>query len=93
VTVEMVAPAWMHEQITAERYDSWSAEQCPDIEIVDGMVGYAGYPLIVGGVAAIREGGGKAAGRGSPDRGLRYPTGRSASGGRPPCRNEPKDIP
>lgn len=34
----MVAPAWMHEQITAEQYDSWSAEQCAGIEIVDGMV-------------------------------------------------------
>ncbi|MEU9397585.1 Uma2 family endonuclease [Streptomyces sp. NPDC048324] len=35
---EMVAPAWMHEQITAEEYDSWSHEQCAGIEIVDGMV-------------------------------------------------------
>lgn len=34
----MIAPAWMHEQITAEQYDSWSAEQCAGIEIVDGMV-------------------------------------------------------
>lgn len=33
-----IAPAWMHEQITAEEYDSWSAEQCAGIEIVDGMV-------------------------------------------------------
>lgn len=24
----MVAPAWMHERITAEQYDSWSTEQC-----------------------------------------------------------------
>ncbi|WP_181700520.1 Uma2 family endonuclease [Nocardia sp. GTS18] len=32
------APAWMHEQITAEVYDSWSEEQCAGIEIVDGMV-------------------------------------------------------
>jgi Uma2 family endonuclease len=38
MTVKMVAPAWMHEQITADQYDSWSAEQCVDIEIVDGMV-------------------------------------------------------
>jgi len=38
VTAEMVAPAWMHEQVTAEQYDSWSAEQCAGIEIVDGMV-------------------------------------------------------
>jgi Uma2 family endonuclease len=28
----------MHEPVTAERYDSWSAEQCAGIEIVDGMV-------------------------------------------------------
>jgi Uma2 family endonuclease len=38
MTAETVAPAWMHEQITAEQYDSWSAEQCAGIEIVDGMV-------------------------------------------------------
>jgi len=38
MTAEMVAPAWMHEQITAEQYDSWTAEQCAGIEIVDGMV-------------------------------------------------------
>ncbi|ADP78757.1 Uma2 family endonuclease [Pseudofrankia inefficax] len=34
----MIAPAWMHEQITAEQYDSWSEEQCAGIEVVDGMV-------------------------------------------------------
>ncbi|PJE93806.1 hypothetical protein CUT44_31880 [Streptomyces carminius] len=38
MTAEPVAPAWMHEQITAEQYDSWSEEQCAGIEIVDGMV-------------------------------------------------------
>ncbi|GAA0960751.1 Uma2 family endonuclease [Kribbella koreensis] len=38
MTAEMIAPAWMHSQITAEQYDSWSAEQCAGIEIVDGMV-------------------------------------------------------
>ncbi|MFC7217227.1 Uma2 family endonuclease [Streptomyces polyrhachis] len=38
MTAEQVAPAWMHEQITAEQYDSWSEEQCAGIEIVDGMV-------------------------------------------------------
>ncbi|WP_131747743.1 Uma2 family endonuclease [Frankia sp. Cppng1_Ct_nod] len=38
MTAEMVAPAWMHDQITAEEYDSWSEEQCAGIEIVDGMV-------------------------------------------------------
>ncbi|MGA6154955.1 hypothetical protein ACPEIC_16595 [Stenotrophomonas sp. NPDC087984] len=38
MTAEMVAPEWMHEQITAEQYDSWSEEQCAGIEVVDGMV-------------------------------------------------------
>jgi len=38
MTMEMIAPAWMHQQITAEQYDSWSEEQCEGIEIVDGMV-------------------------------------------------------
>jgi Uma2 family endonuclease len=38
VTAEMVTPAWMHQQITTAQYDSWSAEQCAGIEIVDGMV-------------------------------------------------------
>src|SRR5215475_5704106 len=37
VTVDMV-PAWMHELITAEQYDSWAEEQCAGIEIVDGLV-------------------------------------------------------
>ncbi|CUU57053.1 Putative restriction endonuclease [Parafrankia irregularis] len=34
----MIAPAWMHQQITAAQYGSWSEEQCAGIEIVDGMV-------------------------------------------------------
>ncbi|WP_250291993.1 Uma2 family endonuclease [Frankia sp. CiP1_Cm_nod1] len=34
----MIAPAWMHQQITVEQYDSWSEEQCAGIEIVDGTV-------------------------------------------------------
>lgn len=38
MTAEMVAPAWMNSQISAEQYDSWSEEQCSGIEIVDGMV-------------------------------------------------------
>ncbi|WP_328901976.1 MULTISPECIES: Uma2 family endonuclease [unclassified Streptomyces] len=38
MTAEMVAPEWMHAQISAEQYDSWSEEQCAGIEIVDGMV-------------------------------------------------------
>ncbi len=38
MTTEMVAPAWMHEQVTAEAYATWSEEQCAGIEIVDGMV-------------------------------------------------------
>lgn len=38
MTAEMVAPAWMHTQISAEQYNSWSEEQRAGIEIVDGMV-------------------------------------------------------
>jgi Uma2 family endonuclease len=38
MTVETVTPAWMHQQITAAEYESWSEEQCAGIEIVDGMV-------------------------------------------------------
>jgi Uma2 family endonuclease len=38
MSAEMVAPAWMHERITAQQYDSWSEEQCAGIEVVDGMV-------------------------------------------------------
>lgn len=38
MTAELVAPAWMHEQVTAERYATWTEEQCAGIEIVDGMV-------------------------------------------------------
>jgi len=38
MTAEMVAPAWMHAQVTAEQYDSWSKEQCAGIEVVDGMI-------------------------------------------------------
>jgi Uma2 family endonuclease len=38
MTVEMVAPAWMHQQVTAEAYAAWTEEQCAGIEIVDGMV-------------------------------------------------------
>ncbi|MEU1087868.1 Uma2 family endonuclease [Streptomyces sp. NPDC005892] len=38
MTAEMVAPAWMHEQISAEQYDSWPEEQCAGVEVVDGMV-------------------------------------------------------
>jgi Uma2 family endonuclease len=38
MTAEMVAPAWMHQQVTAEQYAAWSEEQCAGIEIVDGMV-------------------------------------------------------
>lgn len=33
-----MAPEWMHEQITAEQYDSWPEEWCRGIEIVDGRV-------------------------------------------------------
>jgi Uma2 family endonuclease len=38
MAVEMVAPAWMHQQVTAEQYAAWTEEQCAGIEIVDGMV-------------------------------------------------------
>ena len=38
MATEMVAPAWMHEQVTAEEYATWTEEQCAGIEIVDGMV-------------------------------------------------------
>ncbi|QCX82938.1 hypothetical protein C9F11_46955 (plasmid) [Streptomyces sp. YIM 121038] len=38
MSAETVAPAWMHEQITAQEYDSWPEERCAGIEIVDGMV-------------------------------------------------------
>jgi hypothetical protein len=35
---KMIAPEWMHSQITVAEYESWSEEQCAGIEIVDGMV-------------------------------------------------------
>ncbi|GIE82962.1 hypothetical protein Aph02nite_89120 [Actinoplanes philippinensis] len=38
MTAEMVTPAWMHEQITAEQYATWTEEQRADVEIMDGMV-------------------------------------------------------
>ncbi|WP_299532752.1 Uma2 family endonuclease [uncultured Streptomyces sp.] len=38
MTAEMIAPAWMHQQISAQEYESWSEEQCAGVEIVDGMV-------------------------------------------------------
>ncbi|MFE4974769.1 Uma2 family endonuclease [Kitasatospora sp. NPDC056651] len=38
MTAEMIAPEWMHRQITSEQYDSWTDEQCAGIEIVDAMV-------------------------------------------------------
>jgi len=34
----MIAPEWMHSQVTAAEYESWTEEQCAGIEIVDGMV-------------------------------------------------------
>lgn len=37
MTAEMLVPAWMRAQISAEQYDSWSEEQCAAIEITDGM--------------------------------------------------------
>ncbi|WP_439082352.1 Uma2 family endonuclease [Streptomyces sp. WL006] len=38
MTAEVVVPGWMHSQISAEQYDSWSEKQCAGIEIADGMV-------------------------------------------------------
>jgi len=38
MSAEMVVPAWMHTQISAEQYDSWTEEQCAGIEVMDGMV-------------------------------------------------------
>jgi len=38
VTADGVAPAWMHDQVSAEQYAQWTEEQCAGIEIVDGMV-------------------------------------------------------
>lgn len=37
MTTDMVAPEWMHEPISADQYEAWTAEQCAGIEIVDGM--------------------------------------------------------
>ncbi|WP_261553553.1 hypothetical protein [Frankia tisae] len=34
MTAEMVAPAWMHQQLAAEQYDSLSEEQSRGIEIL-----------------------------------------------------------
>lgn len=44
MTAELVVPAWMREQVTAEQYDSWTAAQCVGIEIVDGMVAVSPSP-------------------------------------------------
>jgi Uma2 family endonuclease len=38
MSVDMIAPEWMHSQISAAEYESWAEEQCAGIEIVDGMV-------------------------------------------------------
>ncbi|MFJ4435853.1 Uma2 family endonuclease [Streptomyces sp. NPDC088923] len=38
MTAEQAARARRHGQITAERYDSWTEEQCRGVEIVDGSV-------------------------------------------------------
>jgi Uma2 family endonuclease len=38
VSADAIAPLWMHELVTAQEYDSWSAEQCAGIEIMDGMI-------------------------------------------------------
>ena len=38
MTADMVAPTWMHQQVTADQYATWTEDQCAGIEIVDGMV-------------------------------------------------------
>ena len=38
MTIEPITPAWMHRQISAAEYDSWTEEQSAGVEIVDGMV-------------------------------------------------------
>jgi hypothetical protein len=38
MNVDMIAPEWMHSQITAAEYDSWTEEQCVGIEIVDNRL-------------------------------------------------------
>ncbi|MFF3565752.1 Uma2 family endonuclease [Streptomyces sp. NPDC002574] len=38
MTADMIVPEWMHTPITTAQYDSWPAEQCRGVEIVDGMV-------------------------------------------------------
>jgi Uma2 family endonuclease len=38
MSAEAIAPQWMHNLVTAEQYDSWSADQCAGIEIVDAMI-------------------------------------------------------
>ena len=63
MSVEMIAPEWMHSQITAAEYDSWTAEQCAGIEIVDGMI-------VVSPSASKRHGPSRA-GRPYPRRGQR----------------------
>lgn len=38
MSVETIDYSWMHEQISAEQYDTMPEELCKNIEIVDGMV-------------------------------------------------------
>ncbi len=38
MTAEMVAPVWMHTQISAKQYGSWSEDQCAGMGIVDGLI-------------------------------------------------------
>ena len=38
MTAEMIAPARVREQVTAEQYGASTPEQCAGIEVVDGMV-------------------------------------------------------
>lgn len=38
MTAGMVTPAWMHQPVSAEQYQTWTEDQRAGIEIVDGMV-------------------------------------------------------
>jgi hypothetical protein len=45
VTAEMIAPSWMRDLVTAEQYESRSEDQCAGVEIVDGMMAIAPFPV------------------------------------------------
>lgn len=45
MSTQTIDSAWMFSQIGAEQYDEMPAEQCRDIEIVDGMVHVSPSPI------------------------------------------------